>query len=78
MADFQHADFSASAEFFACADFSTSPLSNFHHNADCFKIQILKDLDKIKIANTLNIKLSIVACKTSLLLLTKINVILIL
>ena len=48
-AGFQHADFSASAEFFACADFSASLLSNFHHNADCFKIQILEDLDKIKL-----------------------------
>ena len=50
-AGFQHAYFSASAEFFACADFSAYPQSNFHHNADCFKIQILKDLDKSKITN---------------------------
>ena len=32
---FQHADFSASADFFACADFSAYPHRNFHHNADC-------------------------------------------
>ena len=43
--------------------------SNFHHNADCFKIQILKDLNKIKIETISNIKFLIVACKTSLLLL---------
>ena len=48
-AGFQHADFSASAEFFACADFSAFLHSNFHHNADCFKIKILEDLDKTKI-----------------------------
>ena len=64
-AGFQHVDFSASAEFFACADFSASPLSNFNHNAGCFKIQILNDLDIIKIANKSNIKFSIVACKKS-------------
>ena len=77
-AGFQHADFSASAEFFTRADFSAYPLSNFHHNAYSFKTQILKDLDKIKIANTSNNKFLIVACKTSLLLLNKINALLIL
>ena len=51
---FQHADFSASAEFLACADFSAYLHSNFHHNADCFKIQIIKDRDKIKIENISN------------------------
>ena len=75
-AGFQHADFSASAEFFACADFSAFPHCNFHHNADCFKIQILEDLDKIKIENISNMKFSVMACKTSLLLLNKINVLL--
>ena len=34
-AGFQHADFSASADFYACADFSANPHMNFHHNADC-------------------------------------------
>ena len=34
-ASFQHADFSASADFFACAEFSAYPHRNFHHNADC-------------------------------------------
>ena len=34
-AGFQHADFSASADFYACADFSAYPHRNFHHNADC-------------------------------------------
>ena len=48
-AGFQHADFSASADFYACADFSVYPHINFHHNADC------KDLDKTKIAITSNI-----------------------
>ena len=33
-AGFQHADFSASADFYACADFSAYPHRNFHHNAD--------------------------------------------
>ena len=70
-AGFQHADFSASAEFFAFSDFSAYPHSNFHHNTDCFKIQIPKDLDKIKITNISNIKRSIMACKTSFLLLNK-------
>ena len=40
--------FSASAEFFACVDFSAYPRSNFQRNVDCFKIQILKDLHKIQ------------------------------
>ena len=62
----QDADFSASAEFFASADFLAYPHSNFHHNSDCFKIKILQDLDKIKIANIANIKFSKMACKTSL------------
>ena len=62
----QDADFSASAEFFASADFLAYPHSNFHHNSDCYKIKILQDLDKIKIANIANIKFSKMACKTSL------------
>ena len=39
---FQHANFSAFAEFCACADFSAYPHSNFYHNVDCFKIQYWK------------------------------------
>ena len=31
----QHTGFSASADFFAGADFSAYPPRNFHHNADC-------------------------------------------
>ena len=34
-AGFQHADFSASADFYACADFSAYPHRNFNHNANC-------------------------------------------
>ena len=34
-AGFQHADVSAFADFYACADFSAYPHMNFHHNADC-------------------------------------------
>ena len=34
-AGFQHADISASADFYACADFLAHPHINFHHNADC-------------------------------------------
>ena len=34
-AGFQHADFSARADFFGCADFSAYLYRNFHHNADC-------------------------------------------
>ena len=34
-ASFQHADFSASADFYACVVFSANPHMNFHHNADC-------------------------------------------
>ena len=62
---FQRAHFSASAEFFACANFSAYLNSNFNHNADCLKIQILRDLDKLKIANISNIKLStpLLKCK---------------
>ena len=75
---FTDANFSASAEFFASADFLAYPHSNFHHNSDCFKIKILQDLDKIKIANIANIKFSKMACKTSLFLFNKINVPLIL
>ena len=40
--------------------FSAYPRSDFHQNADCFKIQIMKDLDKIKIANISSIKFSII------------------
>ena len=36
----------------------------------------MEDLDKIKIANISNMKFSVMACKTSLLLLNKINVLL--
>ena len=32
---FQHADLSASADFFARADFSAYPHRNVRHNADC-------------------------------------------
>ena len=35
MAGFQHPDFSASADFYACADFSVFPHMNLHHNVDC-------------------------------------------
>ena len=56
---FQHADFSASAKLTKCADFSAS---QWHY----YKIPILKELDQIKIAN-------IMRCKTSLLLLNKVN-----
>ena len=34
-AGFQHADFSASANLFACAHFSAYPHRDFNHNADC-------------------------------------------
>ena len=34
-AGFQHADFSASADFFAGVDFSAYLHRNFHHNTDC-------------------------------------------
>ena len=68
-AGFQHANFSASAEFFTRAHVSAYRLSNFLHNSDSFKIKTLKDLDKIKIANTSNNKFLIVACETGLLLL---------
>ena len=34
-ASFQHADFSASAVFCACAGFSAYHDMNFHHNVDC-------------------------------------------
>ena len=34
-AGFQHADLSASADFFAYADFSAYPHRNLRHNADC-------------------------------------------
>ena len=74
---FRHADFSAPAEFFACAVSSDYPHSNFHQNVDCFKIQILKDLDKIKNVNISNIKFSMMAFKTSLLLLNEINIVLV-
>ena len=69
---FPHADFSifADAEFFACADFSAYLYSNFHHITDCFKIQILKGLEKIKIRNISNIKFSIMAGKVTDLMLT--------
>ena len=50
--------------------------SNFHHKADCFKMQILKDLDEIKIANISHIKFLIMTGKTGFLLLNKINVLL--
>ena len=43
MAGFHHADFSAYLH------------SNLHHNAVCLKVQVLKDLDKLKIANISNI-----------------------
>ena len=33
-AGFQHADFSASADFYACVDFSAYLHMNFHHDAD--------------------------------------------
>ena len=72
---FQHADFSAYADFFADADFSAYLQKNFHHNAHCWIKRFLfyKDLDKIKIANTSNIRFLLMACKTSLFLLNKIN-----
>ena len=55
-AGFQHADFSASADFYARADFSVYPHVNFHHNADCLiRPLFCKDLDKTKIAITSNI-----------------------
>ena len=76
LAGFQHADFSAfSADFYKCADFSAYPHRNFHHNADCQIKRFLfcKDLDKNKIANTSSIKFSLMAGKTSLFLLNKIN-----
>ena len=73
-AGFQQADFSASADFYACADFSAYPHINFHHNTDCLiRSLFCKDLDKTKIANTSNIKLSLMCCKTSLFLPNKIN-----
>ena len=54
---FQHAYFSASANFFACVD--------FHYSADWqIKISLFcKYLDKITIANTSNTKFSLMACK---------------
>ena len=36
-ASFQHADFSASADFYVCADFSAYPHKNFYHNADTMR-----------------------------------------
>ena len=75
-AGLRHTDFSTSAEFFACGVFSDYPHSNFHQNVDCFKMQIPKDLDKIKIVNISNINFSIMASKTSLLLRDEIDVVL--
>ena len=34
-ASFQHAGFSASADFYECANFSAYPHRNSHHNPDC-------------------------------------------
>ena len=73
-ADFRHAGFPASPEFLLCKDFSAYPHSPFHHNAYCVKVQIPQNLYKIKIVNVSNIKFLIMICKTSLLLLNKINV----
>ena len=74
-ASFQHANFSASADFCACADFSAIPHMNFYHNADSYIKRSLfcKDLDKTETANTSNIKFSFMAHKTSLFLLNKIT-----
>ena len=74
-AGIQHAYFSASADFYACAKFLVYPRRNFHHNAYCLIKRSLfcKDLDKTKIANTSNIIFSLMACNTSLLILNKIN-----
>ena len=46
-------------------EFSAYPHSNFHLNASCFEIQILRDLDKGKIVNISNVKFSIITYKVN-------------